>query len=405
MSEKEYFSYTKVNTFENCPRKFEFVYKRKYPKSSNVHSLKGTLLHAMIEAYLSGDDFDIPYEGEFRSLPEDEFNKMKEEFENIKTQTLIQQLKKIYGQYEKLSMEDKVFKTFPDFSFNGSSDTFVKHKDRAIIIDYKTGKPREDFTQLKYYALIYSYIYPEINNFSLILSFVSYNDDRKIILEKKDLEEVENDLLFKINEILNTKSFNKKLSKLCDYCEYKNECMMKDQIDKVSSDIIESKGILPLDFKGPLIWDGYIGSKVSIINQYPSIKDLENNQILTSNSDEGIMLDNILEEYELNRKNFFILNHIYFLNKDNEIGESKYSSINDEQFKNLLRIPNNNYYIIFGEKTFEKITNLKNTFKHDTKIEWKSKTIYMFHHPYDILNNYDDEVTYNLFKEIKEIMS
>ena len=47
---KGQFSYSKINTYNICPRKYEFSYIDFYPrKGSSDIVLKGTLLHKMIE--------------------------------------------------------------------------------------------------------------------------------------------------------------------------------------------------------------------------------------------------------------------------------------------------------------------------------------------------------------------
>lgn len=405
MYNKEYYSYSKVNCYENCPRKFEFIYKKFYPKSSNVFALKGTLLHAMIELYINGDDFDIPHEGDFEKLPLEEFNKFKEEFENIKKQPLIQQLKKIYGNYEVVEMESKLSNIFDDFSFNGKADTLVKNGNKVIIIDYKTGAIREDFTQLKYYALIASILYPEVEDFLLVLSYVAHNTDKRMVIKKSDIEEINEELLTKITDIIKVKTFEKKLSRLCDYCEYKNECMMKDQFDKVENDILDSKNILPSSFSGPIVWDGYIGSKVVIINDFPLENDFNHKTIFARNTEEGEFINNMLNEYEMKKNHFLLLNKTFFVNKDFKPGENKYANINEDQFKTLLSMTNSEHYVIFGKENFEKITKLEGVFQHDTKIEWKGKTLFMFEHPTRIINEIETELTYNLLEEIKEILS
>jgi len=402
MNKKENYSHSKIGTFYNCPRKFEFIYKKKYPRSSNVYSLKGTILHAMIELYINGDDFNLPYEGEFTKLPKEEFDKFKEEFKTIKEQPLIKQLKQIYNKFEIVQMEKKLGNIFSEFAFNGSADTFIKNKDKCIIIDYKTGKVYEKWEQLKYYALMASYLYPDLTEFLLILSFTTFNEERKVKLIREDLNVIEKELLKKINEISSTEIYYKNLSKFCDYCEYKKECMMKDQLDKVMTDVIEARDMLPSSFKGPLVWDGYIDSNVTIINDHPTKIDIETKSILSEDSEEGLLLWNLMAEYELKRHKFLIINSYYYLNENYEPLESKHSNITEHQFDNILNITDSNIYIILGEESFNKLTKLNGSFKHNTKIKWNNKIIYMFYHPYDILNNIKNKLTYNLLGEIKE---
>ena len=182
---KEQFSYSKINTYNICPRKYEFSYIDFYPrKGSSDIVLKGTLLHKMIELYINDKDYDIPYEKEFLSLKEEDFNAFKEDFEKIKEQPLIKQLKKMKDSCE-INVEQKLTNIFENFIFSGNTDTLVKNEKKLIIIDYKTGKVNQNFEQLEFYALVSSYLYPEVQDFLLVLSFVSHEQDLKITLKKE----------------------------------------------------------------------------------------------------------------------------------------------------------------------------------------------------------------------------
>src|SRR5574344_1375967 len=201
---KEQFSYSKINTYNICPRKYEFSYIDFYPrKGSSDVVLKGTLLHKMIELYINDKDYNIPYEKEFLSLKEEDFNAFKEGFEKIKEQPLIKQLKKMKDSCE-INVEKKL-----------------------IIIDYKTGKVNQNFEQIEFYALVSSYLYPEVQDFLLVLSFVSHEQDLKITLKKEDMFKIENKLIKYISNINNSIKFDKKVGPLCNYCDYKDECDKK----------------------------------------------------------------------------------------------------------------------------------------------------------------------------------
>lgn len=403
MEVKESFSYSKINTFDNCQRKYEFVYKKRYPRSSNVSSLKGTLLHTMIELYVKGLDYDIKYEGDFTKLPEIEFNSFKQEFEkSIKDQEVIQALKQMFGKFEEVQIEKKLSYVFNDFVFSGFADTFVKNKNKIIIIDYKTGKPFRNFEQLEYYALIYSYIYPEVNEFMLVLSYVMHNKEEKDTISKIKLKEIESKLINKIKNINETNTYNKNSTRLCDYCEYKKECMVKDQLDLIEIDILESKEILPGQVIGPLIYDGYVKSKITIITSDLKKENYKENLIF--NGDQKTILNNILEEQNIKFNETFLLNYDFYVDKNFNKLSKEYRYINLNQFNNILNVINSKILIIFGENTYNKITN-RNDFKHDTKIEFGNKILYMFYDLDFIINNFEKDFTYNSFLEIKEMTS
>jgi hypothetical protein len=95
----------------------------------------------------------------------------------------------------------------------------------ALIIDYKTGKPKPGFTQLELSAAVLSTHLPEIETFKMAYVWLA---DRKVsphTLSKADLVGVWNTFLprvAKIESALRTTEFPAKQSGLCKYCPVKS---------------------------------------------------------------------------------------------------------------------------------------------------------------------------------------
>ncbi len=91
----------------------------------------------------------------------------------------------------------------------------------ALIIDYKTGKPKPDFSQLELSAAVLSTHLPEIETFKMAYVWLG---DRKVsprTLHKADLVGVWNNFLPRVAKIelaLKTGDFPLKKSGLCRYC-------------------------------------------------------------------------------------------------------------------------------------------------------------------------------------------
>ncbi len=91
----------------------------------------------------------------------------------------------------------------------------------ALIIDYKTGKPKPGFTQLELSAAVLSTHLPEIETFKMAYVWLA---DRKVsphTLHKADLVGVWNNFLPRVAKIelaLKTGDFPLKKSGLCRYC-------------------------------------------------------------------------------------------------------------------------------------------------------------------------------------------
>lgn len=397
---KEQFSYSKINTYNICPRKYEFSYIDFYPrKGSSDIVLKGTLLHKMIELYINDKDYDIPYEKEFLSLKEEDFNAFKEDFEKIKEQPLIKQLKKMKDSCE-INVEQKLTNVFENFIFSGNTDTLVKNEKKLIIIDYKTGKVNQNFEQLEFYALVSSYLYPEIQDFLLVLSFVSHEQDLKITLKKEDMFKIENKLIKYISNINNSIKFDKKVGPLCNYCDYKDECDKKDKLNKILEDINYSKKFLPsTNVVGPLVYNGYIGSNTIILNDIYNENDFKTKRILSG--DEGTFLSNILEEYKIKLNHLFLLNYNFFVDKNYNEFEDVLKSFNTEQFEQILDIIKPKNIIIFGEDLYKKFTNLEN-FEHNTIKIFKDYNILAFNDINTIIENFENDNNFDILKNILE---
>ena len=397
---KEQFSYSKINTYNICPRKYEFSYIDFYPrKGSSDIVLKGTLLHKMIELYINDKDYDIPYEKEFLSLKEEDFNAFKEDFEKIKEQPLIKQLKKMKDSCE-INVEQKLTNVFENFIFSGNTDTLVKNEKKLIIIDYKTGKVNQNFEQLEFYALVSSYLYPEVQDFLLVLSFVSHEQDLKITLKKEDMSKIENKLIKYISNINNSIKFDKKVGPLCNYCDYKDECDKKDKLNKILEDINYSKKFLPsTNVVGPLVYNGYIGSNTIILNDIYNENDFKTKRILSG--DEGTFLSNILEEYKIKLNHLFLLNYNFFVDKNYNEFEDVLKSFNTEQFEQILNIIKPKNIIIFGEDLYKKFTNLEN-FEHNTIKIFKDYNILAFNDINTIIKNFENDNNFDILKNILE---
>jgi len=91
----------------------------------------------------------------------------------------------------------------------------------ALVVDWKTGKPKPGFTQLELTAAVLSTHLPEIETFKLAYVWLQDKKVTSTVLPKSGTVRVWNDLLprvAKIEEALKTGNFPLKKSGLCKYC-------------------------------------------------------------------------------------------------------------------------------------------------------------------------------------------
>ncbi len=100
-------------------------------------------------------------------------------------------------------------------------DLLIVNGDTAIIVDWKTGKIKLDWTQLKLAACILSRLMPEINNFKLVFVWLRESKISSESISRGDLKSVWLDLLPRVKEIeiaKQTTAFPATESGLCGWC-------------------------------------------------------------------------------------------------------------------------------------------------------------------------------------------
>ena len=106
-------------------------------------------------------------------------------------------------------------------------DVLVLHNDTAVVMDWKTGKRRPDFTQLELFALQVFSHFPDIDKVkSSFLWLKDMQMDSKIYY-RDELGSMWGSLLQRISRIEQSLAHDKwppKPSGLCNYCPAKNIC-------------------------------------------------------------------------------------------------------------------------------------------------------------------------------------
>ena len=107
-------------------------------------------------------------------------------------------------------------------------DVLVLHNDTAVVMDWKTGKRRPDFTQLELFALQVFSHFPDIDKVkSSFLWLKDMQMDSKIYY-RDELGSMWGKLLQRISRIEQSLAHDKwppKPSGLCNYCPAKNICV------------------------------------------------------------------------------------------------------------------------------------------------------------------------------------
>lgn len=138
---------------------------------------------------------------------------------------------------------------FPKYNFNlelelsGKFDRVDKEGKELILIDYKTGKIKEDNEkditfQLNFYEYLLNKLYPQYSVKKKVLFFLKEN---KIIPYEKhiDLETVEGEIVGIARTINADYKFDPKPNRLCRFCDYQSLCPTMNKGNNLSNDLTQ----------------------------------------------------------------------------------------------------------------------------------------------------------------------
>jgi hypothetical protein len=144
-------SYSALQLFETCPRKFQALRVTKEVKEGETEALRwGNWLHKQFEDYVKArGQFVIPKEIErYRKLLD----------------TIVSLPGEKYPEFQVALRVDLSQTGFfaKDVWTRGKLDVLIIDGKTAVVLDYKTGKPKSDDTQAKLFALYVFSLFPHV---------------------------------------------------------------------------------------------------------------------------------------------------------------------------------------------------------------------------------------------------
>lgn len=215
-------SFSTLNLHQQCPRKY------KYSKIDKIDPgyrdmtplLKGGAVHSNLENYPNPGTHKLSSQYSYITERFSQSDIGKKYLEITKP---INELK--FGLDRNLKEVDYSSK---DAMLRGIIDRICVIDGVLNVIDWKTGKYRDekfqDYNQLILYAVFLFNKY-NIEKIRVSYVYVEHDLENSVVLERKYLEKYENTILNLINQLENDKEFNKNVSRLCDWCEYKEHCI------------------------------------------------------------------------------------------------------------------------------------------------------------------------------------
>jgi putative RecB family exonuclease len=271
------YSHSRLSSFENCPKQFEYRYVQKIPsESESIEAFVGKRVHEILERlYLFVGRGQIP--GVERVV--DRYQKLWEETWDAERIRIVREgtpasfyrelgercLRGYYMRHypfdadETLGIEKRVvFSLDPtgEYRMQGIIDRISRARDGVIEVhDYKTGarvpsqKMLDSDRQLALYQIGLAREFGEGQPFRLVWHYVAKNVIRTSTRSAEDLVALRGATIDRIDEIQAAEAYPPRRSALCGWCEYKQLCPEWGASEAASE--AESKGASPPSATSP----------------------------------------------------------------------------------------------------------------------------------------------------------
>lgn len=220
-------SFSRLSTFEQCPAQFDYLYVSKRVQStSNTAADYGDRVHKLLEAYgRCGTDEERVVMRATESLEE---KQTLQTWGGIVDMILAKPGVKYFEYQMAVNRDLRCVDWFAkDVWLRSIADVLVVDGDTAYCLDYKTGKVKDNPTQLQLFAAMVMWLFPEVNKVKTSFIWLRFNETTNATYERRFLESLWRALeprFDKVQEIIDLGVFSTKPSGLCPWCPAKPIC-------------------------------------------------------------------------------------------------------------------------------------------------------------------------------------
>ncbi|MBL7147837.1 MAG: PD-(D/E)XK nuclease family protein [Nanoarchaeota archaeon] len=243
------YSHSRLSTFEQCPLKFKYKYIDKIDSEieATIEVFLGSRVHEILEKLYN----DLKFQ-KLNSLQE-LINFFHEQWEKHWNENIVI----IRNEYTKENYKDMGIKFITDYynKYKPFNDSRLISTEERIVIDldenhqlqgyidrlsfkdgvyqihdYKTANnlPLQEYLdhdrQLALYSIAVKERYQDAKEIKLIWHFLAFDKELSSSRTDQELENLKKETLELIKGIEDCKEFSHKVSKLCDWCEFRNLC-------------------------------------------------------------------------------------------------------------------------------------------------------------------------------------
>lgn len=242
------YSYSKINTWLQCPRKFKYQYVDKIGTfESNIALDRGKFIHCLLE--FNGDLNQVKNSGDYKKvlksgiMSKDDYKDCIQIYRNFKSSKIGLWIDSKEQMFNELPIGMDKFLNIREYSnpeniFRGYIDKVIRDHNTLILIDYKTGKYKEDMNwdQLLYYGIALFSQMP-FDNILLMNVFVEHLRFNKTLLKREDIKKYQKVLLTNIKNVEDDTIYDKNETALCNWCPFQKTCLKDNSKIEIEIDL------------------------------------------------------------------------------------------------------------------------------------------------------------------------
>jgi RecB family exonuclease len=220
-------SFSRLSTFEQCPAQFDYLYVSKRVQStSNEAADYGDRVHKVLEAYglCKTDEERVA----MRATEALEEKQTLDTWGGVVDKILSRPGDKYFEFQMAVNTDLQPVDWFAkDVWIRSIADVLVVDGDTAYCIDYKTGKVKDNPTQLQLFAAMVMWHFPQVNTVKTSFVWLRFNETTNSKYERRFLDALWRGLRPRfdaVQETIDLGVYKTKPSGLCPWCPAKGFC-------------------------------------------------------------------------------------------------------------------------------------------------------------------------------------
>lgn len=214
-------SFSRLSTFEQCPAQFDYLYvSKRVANQSNEHSDYGDRVHKILEAKGKGELDEATLTDEGRSTLE-RWGPIVDKIIGLPGDKLYEHQMAVNRNLTPVGWFDS------DVWIRSIADVLVVDGETAYCLDYKTGKVKENPTQLQLFAAMVFWHFPQVETVKTSFVWLKFDEVTNAKYERRFLGALWSALeprFVKVQDVINLGVFDTKPSGLCPWCAAKDIC-------------------------------------------------------------------------------------------------------------------------------------------------------------------------------------